>query len=308
MNPASPIGRYGRSIARFWSSSLAAEMEYQVNLLVEVAATLTTLAGSLFTLSLFFGHGQKLGGWRWEQALVVLGVYTLLNGFASTLLRPNLGNLVKQVQSGSLDFVLLKPMDSQIWLSLRTLSPWGLPELVLGLVLVVVGTIRSGARPGATALLTGALMLLAGITILYSLWFVLAATSILVREDLECHRGAPQPAGRRPIPGERLPRQPAPGVQHGSAGGLSHHRASRGDPRPGQRRIGADRAVDRRLEPVRKPGPLAIRPASLHLSVELKTPAGEDLGRWPWPAVFRVCPPEPAHGCPGDPRCRQLGW
>jgi len=178
MNPASPIGRYGRSIARFWSSSLAAEMEYQFNLLIEVAATLITLAGSLFTLSLFFGHGQKLGGWRWEQALVVLGVYTLLNGFASTLLRPNLGNLVKQVQSGSLDFVLLKPMDSQIWLSLRTLSPWGLPELVLGLVLVVVGTIRSGARPGATALLTGALMLLAGITILYSLWFVLAATSI----------------------------------------------------------------------------------------------------------------------------------
>jgi len=109
---------------------------------------------------------------------VVLGIYTLLNGFSSTLLRPNLGNLVKQVQSGSLDFVLLKPMDSQIWLSLRTFSPWGLPEMVLGLALMVVGTIRSGARPDAPALLTGALMLLAGVTILYSLWFVLAATSI----------------------------------------------------------------------------------------------------------------------------------
>jgi len=178
MAPLSTIRRHARSIARFWSSSLAAEMEYQLNLLIEVAATLITLAGSLFTLSLFFGHGQKLGGWTWEAALVVLGIYTLLNGFSSTLLRPNLGNLVKQVQSGSLDFVLLKPMDSQIWLSLRTLSPWGLPEMLLGLALVVVGTIRSGARPDAPALLTGALMLLAGVTILYSLWFVLAATSI----------------------------------------------------------------------------------------------------------------------------------
>jgi ABC-2 type transport system permease protein len=178
MAPLSTIGRHARSIARFWSSSLAAEMEYQLNLLIEVAATLITLAGSLFTLSLFFGHGQKLGGWTWEAALVVLGIYTLLNGFSSTLLRPNLGNLVKQVQSGSLDFVLLKPMDSQIWLSLRTLSPWGLPEMLLGLALVVVGTIRSGARPDAPALLTGALMLLAGVSILYSLWFVLAATSI----------------------------------------------------------------------------------------------------------------------------------
>jgi ABC-2 type transport system permease protein len=109
---------------------------------------------------------------------VVLGIYTLLNGFSSTLLRPNLGNLVKQVQSGGLDFVLLKPMDSQVWLSLRTLSPWGLPEMLLGLALVVVGTIRSGARPDAITILTGGLMVLAGVTILYSLWFVLAATSI----------------------------------------------------------------------------------------------------------------------------------
>jgi ABC-2 type transport system permease protein len=178
MRSLNNIRRHGRSIARFWSSSLAAEMEYQFNLLIEVAATLSTLAGSLFTLSLFFGHGQQLGGWRWESALVVLGIYTMLNGFSSTLLRPNLGNLVKQVQSGGLDFVLLKPMDSQIWLSLRTLSPWGLPEIVLGLALVVVGTIRSGARPELPALINGGLMLLAGVTILYSLWFVLAATSI----------------------------------------------------------------------------------------------------------------------------------
>lgn len=178
MEPASTLGRHGRSIARFWSSSLAAEMEYQLNLVIEVAATLFSLAGSLFTLSLFFGHGQRLGGWSWEAALVVLGIYTLLNGFSSSLLRPNLGNLVKQVQSGGLDFVLLKPMDSQVWLSLRTLSPWGLPEMVLGLTLIVVGTVRSGARADASALISGGLMLLAGTMILYSLWFVLAATSI----------------------------------------------------------------------------------------------------------------------------------
>jgi ABC-2 type transport system permease protein len=50
--------------------------------------------------------------------------------------------------------------------------------MVLGLALVVVGTIRSGARPDAITILTGGLMVLAGVTILYSLWFALAATSI----------------------------------------------------------------------------------------------------------------------------------
>jgi len=172
------LRRHLRSLGRFWSTSLAAEMEYQANLLVELLAVAGNLAGSLFTLSLFFGHGQQLGGWSWDQALVVLGLYTLLDGFAGTLLRPNLGNLVKQVQSGSLDFVLLKPIDSQFWLSLRSFSPWGLPEMAVGLGLALVGAARAGARATPASVATALLMLACGLAILYSLWFVLAATSI----------------------------------------------------------------------------------------------------------------------------------
>ena len=172
------LRRHLRSLGRFWSTSLAAEMEYQANLLVELLAVVGNLAGSLFTLSLFYGHGQQLGGWSWDQALVVLGLYTLLDGFAGTLLRPNLGNLVKQVQSGSLDFVLLKPIDSQFWLSLRSFSPWGLPEMAVGLGLALVGAARAGARVNPATVATALLMLACGLAILYSLWFVLAATSI----------------------------------------------------------------------------------------------------------------------------------
>ena len=173
-----PIRRHWRSLGRFWSTALAGEMEYQANLLIELLAVGGNLAGSLFTLSLFFGHGQLLGGWSWNEALVVLGLHTLLDGFAGTLLRPNLGNLVKQVQSGTLDFVLLKPIDSQFWLSLRSFSPWGLPEMAVGLVLVLVGASRSGVRADWGTVATALLMVACGLAILYSLWFVLAATSI----------------------------------------------------------------------------------------------------------------------------------
>jgi ABC-2 type transport system permease protein len=187
MEPESPhsltqvrsgLGRHLRSVGRFWSTSLATEFEYQFNLLVELLAVLATMAGSLFTLSLFYGHGQRLGGWSWDGALVVLGLHSLFEGFSSTLLRPNLGNLVKQVQNGGLDFVLLKPIDSQVWLSVRTISPWGLPEMGLGLVLALVGVVRSGVQPTPQVLAFALTLLLSGAMILYSLWFLLAATSI----------------------------------------------------------------------------------------------------------------------------------
>ncbi|MEY4358923.1 MAG: hypothetical protein RLZZ631_409 [Cyanobacteriota bacterium] len=170
--------RYGRSLVCFWSTSLEAELEYQLNLAVELLSVLGNLAGSLLVLSLLAGPSRQLGGWSWNSALVVLGVYTLLDGFTSCVLQPNLSRIVSHVQNGTLDFVLLKPIDSQFWLSTRSFSPWGLPGMVAGLVLMGWGVAHGDHQPTAEALLIAALLLLSGALILYSLWFLLAGLSI----------------------------------------------------------------------------------------------------------------------------------
>lgn len=170
--------RYLRTLAQFWSASLAAEMEYPANFVLELLAEVGNLAGSLFVLSLLYGPGQNLGGWSWNAALVVLGFYTLLEGLTSTLFQPNLSTIVTHVQNGTLDFVLLKPIDSQFWLSLRTFSPWGLPGMVMGAGLILVAALRAGAVLGPDTVAATAVLLLASAAILYSLWFVIAATSI----------------------------------------------------------------------------------------------------------------------------------
>jgi ABC-2 type transport system permease protein len=118
---------YARSLRSFWSTSLAAELEYPLNAAIELVSVLGNLAGSLFVLQLLFAGGTSLGGWSWNGALVVLGFYTLLDGITTCVLQPNLSRIVNHVQTGTLDYVLLKPIDSQFWLSTRTVSPWGLP-------------------------------------------------------------------------------------------------------------------------------------------------------------------------------------
>ena len=161
-------------LLQFWRSSLESESEYQLNLVLECLSVFGNLAGSLFVLSLLFSGQSTLGGWTWNEELIVLGLYTLLDGFTSCLLQPNLSKIVNHVQQGTLDFVLLKPVDSQLWLSLRCFSPWGAPGLLAGCVLVVLGLPE--IRP--QSLLLGGLLLASGAAILYSLWFSLAALSI----------------------------------------------------------------------------------------------------------------------------------
>src|SRR4028118_2157273 len=120
----------------FWGTAIAAELEYRLNFAIAALSSLGGLAGSLFGLFLFYRTGYTFEGWSWEEALLVLGLFTLLQGFSSTFLAPNLNQTVKQVQEGTLDFVLLKPISSQFWLSTRTVSPWGLPDVFFGSVLI----------------------------------------------------------------------------------------------------------------------------------------------------------------------------
>ncbi len=160
----------------FWQVAITAELEYRINFVVALVTSLCGLVGSLFGLFLFYRTEYAFPGWSWDEALLVLGIFTILQGVAATFLVPNLNKIVSYVQEGTLDFVLLKPISSQFWLSAHTVSPWGLPDMVFGAVIVFY----AGGHVGLTATDYLALLppLALGIVSLYSLWFILAATSI----------------------------------------------------------------------------------------------------------------------------------
>ncbi|MBE9019512.1 ABC-2 family transporter protein, partial [Chroococcidiopsidales cyanobacterium LEGE 13417] len=170
------MNRYLDIIKLLWSAAIAAELEYRANFVLATLTSLGNLAGSLFGLFLFYRTGYTFEGWRWQEALIVLGVFTVLQGFSSTFLSPNLNKIVTYVQQGTLDFVLLKPINSQFWLSTHTLSPWGVPDILFGSIIIGYAGSLLGLTIGDYFL--SAIPLIFGFISLYSLWFMLGATSI----------------------------------------------------------------------------------------------------------------------------------
>ena len=191
--------RYFKILRLFWSTAIATELEYRLNFLIATVTSIANLVGSLFGLSLFYRTGYTFDGWNWQEATIVLGLFTLLQGFSATFLVPNLNSIVKQVEQGTLDFVLLKPISSQFWLSTKTISPWGFPDLLFGTILIIY----AGNKLGLAwyNYLASLIPLSFGVVILYSLWFILGATSIWfvkVYNVTEVLRGLLE-AGRYPM-------------------------------------------------------------------------------------------------------------
>lgn len=170
------LAHYGQVLVLFWRVAIAAELEYRINFIVAVVSSLGGLVGSLFGLFLFYSTDYTFPDWSWSEALLVLGIFTMLQGIAATFLVPNLNKIVQYVQEGTLDFVLLKPISSQFWLSTHTVSPWGLPDLLFGVAIVLyAGNELSLQLMDYLSMLPP---LALGVVSLYSIWFILGATSI----------------------------------------------------------------------------------------------------------------------------------
>lgn len=153
-------------------------MEYPINLYIESISVIGNLAGSILILKLLFGEGQELGGWDWARSLIVLGFYTLLEGFTISLLQPNMKRIVNQIQDGTFDFVLLKPIDSQFILSLRIFSPWGIPSVICGVSLIIFGLSMINWSLSLLLISYTIILFLCSLIILYSIWFIVSTFSI----------------------------------------------------------------------------------------------------------------------------------
>ena len=172
------IKKYFKIYSLFNYTSFSIEMEYKFNILIDLITAILGLIGSIFLLSIFFANSREIGGWSFEQALIIQSIYTILNGITNTWFSPNLKEIVNYIREGTLDFVLIKPIDSQFWISLKRISPSGLIEIILGIIVLAYCLYINSISINISLFLLLTISLSCSVSILYSIWFIISTTTI----------------------------------------------------------------------------------------------------------------------------------
>jgi len=172
------VRKYLKVYTKFLHTSLASELEYKTNILIDLITAILSLMGSIFLLSIFFQNNGSIGGWEFKEALIIQGIYTILNGVTNTWFNPNLTEIVKHIREGTLDFVLLKPIDSQFFISFNKINPSGLLEIILGFCLLLFCIRINQINLNLSFLTLSLITITSSICILYSLWFFISTTTI----------------------------------------------------------------------------------------------------------------------------------
>jgi ABC-2 type transport system permease protein len=178
------MGRYLRLLGVQFRASAAVAMQYRVDFLVEGALALFWMGWSLVPLLVVYGHRSEVAGWSFEEALVVIGWFTLMKGFLEGAVNPSLTTVVEHIRKGTLDFVLLKPADAQFLVSTAKFEPWRVIDVLGALAIYAVAFHRLGRVPAPGHVAVALALLLCATWTLYSMWIlVISAAFYVVKVD-----------------------------------------------------------------------------------------------------------------------------
>lgn len=159
---------YFKLLSIFYKNTLISELEYRLQFWGNIGLSLFWLVTAALGVRVFFVHTDQIGGWSYNELLIVLGLFFTLNGYRQMILQPNLSLMSEYVRLGTLDYILTKPVNSQFLVSLRNIGVhnWGDPLLGLGLI---IWSIRQADHtPSLVEIAVFVVLVLAAMVMLYS--------------------------------------------------------------------------------------------------------------------------------------------
>lgn len=161
------------------------ELQYRANFAVQVLQTFVQVATGLIALALIFRHTTDLNGWTRPQLIVVLGMYSIVGGLIGFAIEPNMGRLMTDVRMGTFDYVLTKPIDSQLLTSAREFRLWRLTDVLVGIGVTTWGVAAIDDGLSATRLAGFVGATAAGMILVYCIWLVVTTGAFwIVRMDM----------------------------------------------------------------------------------------------------------------------------
>lgn len=177
------------------------ELQYRVNFFFSLLQSAIAVGTSLAVLGLVFRQTDSLRGWSAGELLVVMGVYVLMGGVIRSVIQPNMQQLMTDVEEGTLDYVLTKPADGQLLVSVRRFQLWQTVDVLVGAGLVAFAAARLPGSVGVGAGLAFAVALVLGAVAIYCFWLLLTLGAFWVTRVtfiIELFDGMYQ-AGRWPV-------------------------------------------------------------------------------------------------------------
>lgn len=158
--------------------SLIFDLEYRTTFWANLMANIAWTNLTLFTILVLNYRTGGFGRWTSDQMLLLTGMWVINNSFTFAVFYGGLKRLLEDIFTGKLDFILLKPVDSQFYSSTRRIVISNAFTLIEGLIITMMALSRMGVYPKASWVVAFFILILIANIVYYSLWFMVVTLGI----------------------------------------------------------------------------------------------------------------------------------
>ncbi len=162
--------RHLRLWRRFLLQAVVRETHYRAHFVTTLLVGLVQLGLGIVPILLLFGFTQEVHGWSRAEVITLVGMYQIITGLMAAFVAPNLQRMTAYITEGELDGVLLRPVSSQFYLTLRWINVAELSNVASGIAVLVIGLVQSGVSPNAAQILQAFVLAASGLVLLAVVW------------------------------------------------------------------------------------------------------------------------------------------
>jgi ABC-2 type transport system permease protein len=170
--------QYRRVFATFFHNSLMRELTFRSNFWITLLTRGFWFAIQVVMFDLIFRNVSQINDWSREEYFGFMATGMLVNAIVEAFFMPNCARFSELIRTGDLDFVLLKPIDTQFLVSLEKMELAMVSQFAFSLGLLGYSLWGAHHQVTITGVAMYLLLIVAAVTFFYSLMIGLAATSI----------------------------------------------------------------------------------------------------------------------------------
>ena len=176
------VNRYFSIWKAFFRNTLSRDMEFKMNFIFEIFIDAIYYGSLFFFFQIIFQFTNTLGDFNQDAVIIFLVTMYLADSLYIFFLGGNVFEVNNKVKSGDLDFILLKPINSQFFISFRYVNTHAIISICILSILLVKLTYT---YHGNSLLLINYIFyvpsLILGMSIFYSFEFIIACLAFWFR-------------------------------------------------------------------------------------------------------------------------------
>jgi ABC-2 type transport system permease protein len=178
---------YLRVFGTFARNSLVRDMTFRSNTFIDAISSTCWAGLRLAFYDLIYRYTPSIGentGWERSQFMIFFATGQLINGLVMAFFMSNADEFTELIRTGNLDFLLLKPIDTQFLVSFKRVDWSSFSGIFLGLGLLVYGLCSLHYTPPLLAIGLYLFYVICGILIYYSLMIALCSMTVWMGRNL----------------------------------------------------------------------------------------------------------------------------